>query len=158
MDLVPKNILVTMGVSNNSVRKQSYYGNIDLYHSRHEVLLNTCTWMTAWCQCEGQCLALPLRLEGVWGAISVISSEMTTLFPLRVDLDVAGRDMPAIACRCNIIHWGLRSQKIKLFRSCQQSWSFITVHSQFLSNGLELYCHVTLWPSKCKRNHTSCLW
>ena len=36
------------------------------------------------------------------------------------------------------------------FPNCQ-SWSFITVHCQFLSNSLGLYCPVTIWPRKHKR-------
>ena len=37
------------------------------------------------------------------------------------------------------------------FCSCQ-SWSFITVHSQFYSNRLGLYCQVTIWPRKHKKD------
>ena len=33
------------------------------------------------------------------------------------------------------------------FRNCH-SWSFITVHCQFQSKGLELYFQVTIWPRK----------
>jgi len=32
------------------------------------------------------------------------------------------------------------------FHNCQ-SWSFIAVHGRFQSNGLEIYCQVTIWPS-----------
>jgi len=34
---------------------------------------------------------------------------------------------------------------------------FETVHSQFWSNGLGLYCLVSIWLSKYKRKRTSCL-
>jgi len=40
------------------------------------------------------------------------------------------------------------------FRNCQ-SWSFITVHGQFKSNRLGLYCQVTIWPRKNKRKTPS---
>jgi len=40
------------------------------------------------------------------------------------------------------------------FRNCQ-SWSFITVHDQFKSSRLRLYCQVTIWPRKHKRKTPS---
>jgi len=40
------------------------------------------------------------------------------------------------------------------FRNCQ-SWSFITVHGQFYSNRLGLYCWVTIWPRKHQRKTPS---
>jgi len=43
------------------------------------------------------------------------------------------------------------------FHNCQ-SWSFLTVHGQFLSNRLGLYCQLTIWLRKYKRKHTFCLW
>jgi len=40
------------------------------------------------------------------------------------------------------------------FRNCQ-SWSFITVHGQFYSKRLGLYCQVTIWPRKQERKTPS---
>jgi len=42
------------------------------------------------------------------------------------------------------------------FRNCQ-SWSFINVHCQLLSNGIGIHCQVTIWPSKYNGKRTSCL-
>jgi len=36
-----------------------------------------------------------------------------------------------------------------------QSWTLITVHGQFLSNGFKLYCQITIRPSQYIRKHTS---